>query len=91
MTKGMIIGGIKDDGLAIIDQQRVRICTGLAWFGLRLDPDVYYIDRLPINVSATDYALVTLAALTICTIATIFPAKQAAQMQPVRQAAARID
>ena len=22
------------------------MCTGLSWFGLRLDPDVYYIDRL---------------------------------------------
>ena len=80
MTEGMIIGGI---GTTVGVSTGVAICTGLAWFGLRLDPDVYYIDRLPINVSATDYAFVTLAALTICTIATIFPAKQAAQMRPV--------
>jgi lipoprotein-releasing system permease protein len=80
MTEGMIIGGI---GTTVGVSTGVAICTGLAWFGLRLDPDVYYIDRLPINVSATDYAVVTLAALTICTIATIFPAKQAAQMRPV--------
>ena len=32
-----------------------RSAPGLAWFGLRLDPDVYYIDRLPINVSGWDY------------------------------------
>ena len=46
-------------------------------------PDVYYIDRLPINVSALDYGIVTLAALTICTLATIFPARQASQLRPV--------
>jgi lipoprotein-releasing system permease protein len=80
MTEGIIIGGI---GTVLGVSTGVAMCTGLAWFGLRLDPDVYYIDRLPINVSAWDYAAVTVAALTICTIATIFPAKQAAQLRPV--------
>ena len=80
MIEGMIIGGI---GTLLGVSTGVALCTGLSWFGLRLDPDVYYIDRLPINVSATDYAAVTLAALAICTIATIFPAKQAAQLRPV--------
>ncbi len=80
MTEGIIIGGI---GTLLGVSTGVALCTGLAWFGLRLDPDVYYIDRLPINVSAWDYAAVTLAALVICTIATVFPAKQAAQMRPV--------
>jgi lipoprotein-releasing system permease protein len=80
MTEGMIIGGI---GTILGVSTGLALCTGLAWFGLRLDPDVYYIDRLPINVSALDYGIVTLAALTICTIATIFPAKQASQLRPV--------
>ena len=35
-------------------------CTGLSWFGVRLDPEVYYIDRLPVNVDAKDYAFVAL-------------------------------
>ena len=80
MTEGVIIGGI---GTLLGVSTGVALCTGLAWFGLRLDPDVYYIDRLPINVSGWDYSAVTIAALTICTIATIFPAKQAAQLRPV--------
>jgi lipoprotein-releasing system permease protein len=80
MTEGIIIGGI---GTVLGVSTGLALCTGLAWFGLRLDPDVYYIDRLPINVSALDYGIVTLAALTICTIATIFPAKQASQLRPV--------
>jgi len=80
MSEGVIIGGI---GTLLGVSTGVALCTGLSWFGLRLDPDVYYIDRLPINVSAWDYAAVTVAALTICTIATLFPAKQAAQLRPV--------
>jgi lipoprotein-releasing system permease protein len=80
MSEGVIIGGI---GTLLGVSTGVALCTGLSWFGLRLDPDVYYIDRLPINVSAWDYAAVTIAALTICTIATIFPARQAAQLRPV--------
>ena len=60
-----------------------RLCAGLAWFGLRLDPDVYYIDRLPINVSAWDYATVAASTLIICAIATVFPAMQAAALRPV--------
>jgi lipoprotein-releasing system permease protein len=80
MTEGVIIGGI---GTLLGVSTGLALCTGLAWFGLRLDPDVYYIDRLPINVSGWDYAAVTIAALTICTVATIFPAKQAAQLRPV--------
>jgi lipoprotein-releasing system permease protein len=80
MTEGVIIGGI---GTMLGVSTGLALCTGLSWFGLRLDPDVYYIDRLPINVSAIDYGIVTIAALTICTIATIFPAKQASQLRPV--------
>lgn len=80
MTEGIIIGGI---GTLLGVSTGAALCTGLAWFGLRLDPDVYYIDRLPINVSAWDFAAVALAALTICTVATIFPAKQAAALRPV--------
>ncbi len=80
MSEGIIIGGI---GTVLGVSTGMALCTGLAWFGLRLDPDVYYIDRLPINVSGWDYLAVTLAALTICTIATIFPAKQAARLRPV--------
>jgi lipoprotein-releasing system permease protein len=80
MTEGVIIGGI---GTLLGVSTGLALCTGLAWFGLRLDPDVYYIDRLPINVSGWDFTAVTLAAITICTVATIFPAKQAAALRPV--------
>jgi lipoprotein-releasing system permease protein len=80
MTEGMIIGAI---GTAFGVATGLAMCTGLAWFGLRLDPDVYYIDRLPINVSAVDFLIVAASALVICTLATIYPALAASKLRPV--------
>ncbi len=80
MTEGVIIGAI---GTAFGVTTGLAMCTGLLWFGLRLDPDVYYIDRLPINVSAVDFLIVALSAITICTLATLYPAKAASRLKPV--------
>ncbi|MGH7440674.1 MAG: ABC transporter permease, partial [Polyangiaceae bacterium] len=77
MTEGMIIGAI---GTVLGVTTALTVCSGLARFGVRLDPDVYYIDRLPINVSGWDYLAVTIVALTICTVFAIFPARGAAHM-----------
>jgi lipoprotein-releasing system permease protein len=80
MTEGMIIGGI---GTVFGVATGVAVCVGLKWFGVRLDPDVYYIDRLPVATNAGDYATVAIAALLICSIATIYPAKAASALRPV--------
>jgi lipoprotein-releasing system permease protein len=80
MTEGIIIGAI---GTAFGVATGLAMCTGLAWFGLRLDPDVYYIDRLPISVSAVDFVIVAVSAMTICTLATIYPAQAASKLRPV--------
>jgi lipoprotein-releasing system permease protein len=44
---------------------------------------VYYIDRLPVAVNASDYVAVAIAAMLICTISTIYPARAASQLKPV--------
>ncbi len=80
MTEGVVIGAI---GTAFGVTTGLAACLGLEWFGLRLDPDVYYIDRLPINVSAIDFLIVGASALTICTLATIYPATAASALKPV--------
>jgi lipoprotein-releasing system permease protein len=80
MIEGMIIGGI---GTVFGVVTGLAVCTGLSWFGLRLDPEVYYIDRLPISVNPGDFATVALAALTICTLSTIYPAFAASRLRPV--------
>lgn len=80
MVEGMIIGGIGTMfGVAV----GYATCYGLSWFGVRIDPDVYYIDRLPIAVNGWDFAAVTGAALLICAISTLYPARAASKLLPV--------
>jgi len=80
MLEGVIIGGI---GTLFGVGTALAACTGLSWFGVRLDPDVYYIDRLPVNVNAADYVAVAIAAMFICTLSTIYPARLASSLSPV--------
>jgi lipoprotein-releasing system permease protein len=80
MLQGTMLGAI---GTALGVSIALAACFGLSWIGVRLDPDVYYIDRLPVNVDLGDYGMVALAALAICTLATIYPAYTAAQVRPV--------
>jgi lipoprotein-releasing system permease protein len=80
IIEGMIIGGI---GTVFGVVTGLAVCTGLSWFGLRLDPEVYYIDRLPISVNPADFLTVAIAALTICTLSTLYPAYAASRLRPV--------
>lgn len=80
MLEGVIIGGI---GTAFGVATGVATCLGLAWFGVRLDPDVYYIDRLPVATNVTDYVIVAVSAMVICSMSTIYPATAASKLQPV--------
>ncbi|MEM9073973.1 MAG: ABC transporter permease [Myxococcota bacterium] len=52
-------------------------------FGIRLNPEVYYIDRLPVHVDPAEFALVGVVALGMCIVATVFPAYLASRTQPV--------
>lgn len=80
VTEGVIIGSI---GTVFGVATGLSLCMGLLWFGLRLDPNVYYIDRLPIHVSGIDFLVVALAASIICTLSTIYPAYAASKLRPV--------
>ena len=48
-----------------------------------LPGDVYYITALPVNLKAMDVAMVALAAMGICFLATLYPAFQAARLKPI--------
>ncbi len=80
ISEGVIIGAI---GTVFGVGAGMAMTLGLKWFGVRLDPDVYYIDRLPVATNLVDYALVAAAAMTICTLATIYPASAASRLRPV--------
>lgn len=50
---------------------------------IELDPDVYYIHTLPVSVETLDVILVTLAAIVISFLATIYPSWRASRLNPV--------
>lgn len=81
ILEGVIIGTI---GTVFGIATGVALCTGLLWFGVKLDPDVYYIDRLPISVNPADFIAVALSSFVICTLATIYPAFAASKLRPVQ-------
>ncbi|MBN8613318.1 MAG: ABC transporter permease [Deltaproteobacteria bacterium] len=50
---------------------------------IRMNPEVYYIDRLPVNIDPLEFALVGLAAVVVCVLATIYPAVLGSRLRPV--------
>lgn len=50
---------------------------------IKLDPQVYFIDHLPVSRAPLDIGLTVLASLVIAAAATIYPAVQASRLYPV--------
>ncbi len=48
-----------------------------------LDPNVYIIPAIPVEVRWVDFVTVALASMLLCTFASLYPARRAARLQPV--------
>jgi lipoprotein-releasing system permease protein len=59
------------------------VCFAAERFGVRLNPEVYYIDRLPVHIDPFEFISVGLAAVAVCLFVTIYPAKLASRLRPV--------
>jgi lipoprotein-releasing system permease protein len=59
------------------------LCYFISKYRLVLPQDIYYIDRLPVAVNPLDVTLITLAAVGISFLATIYPSWHASKMDPV--------
>jgi len=62
--------------------------VGIGWtvdhFGLiRIDPGIYFVSQLPVHIDPLDVLLIFLASVVVAFLATIYPARQAARLQPV--------
>jgi lipoprotein-releasing system permease protein len=80
MAEGMFIGGV---GTVFGVVTGFIAMKGLKTFGVRLDPEVYYITNLPVTVEPLDYLLVAVCAFAITTLATLYPASAASALRPV--------
>jgi lipoprotein-releasing system permease protein len=50
---------------------------------IKIPPDVYFVDHLPVRLEAPDVLLIVGASMVVAFGATIYPALQAARLQPV--------
>lgn len=79
--KGMIVGLT---GIVL------GMCLGLAgcillkhYEFIKLPGDVYYFTTLPVKLEALDVFVIVSAAMIICYLATLYPARQASKLNPV--------
>jgi lipoprotein-releasing system permease protein len=58
------------------------VCRGLLKYGFKLDPKVYFISRLPVDVKPHEFLLTGAIAVFICLLATVAPALYASWLRP---------
>ncbi|MGD9096836.1 MAG: lipoprotein-releasing ABC transporter permease subunit [Desulfobacterales bacterium] len=81
VIKGMMIG---ISGTLLGVGLGTLLCAVLKRYPIiQLPGDVYYFTSLPVQLQATDVITIALAAIGICFLATLYPARQAARLNPV--------
>lgn len=80
MLQGLVIGVV---GTVVGAGAGVLVATVLDRNQLiRIPADVYQLSHLPFTVVPSDVVLVVAAAIAICFVATIYPSRQAARLDP---------
>jgi lipoprotein-releasing system permease protein len=51
---------------------------------IRIPVDVYQVSHVPFHVDARDFVMVVIAAVAVCFVATIYPSRQAARLDPAQ-------
>ncbi|TMA11626.1 MAG: FtsX-like permease family protein [Deltaproteobacteria bacterium] len=80
VVEGLTIGAI---GTAMGLLLGLASCSFIEKFGLQLDPDVYYISNLPVNVDGAQFVMVAAISLALSYLATLYPATKASRLSPV--------
>jgi len=57
-------------------------CLVLQRVGLQLDPEVYYIEGLPVRMDWVEFLMIAGIAFHISFIATIYPSRRASRLRP---------
>jgi lipoprotein-releasing system permease protein len=82
MMQGLIIGFV---GTTVGATAGWAVSVILTRYKLiRVPVDVYQVSYVPFRVLPLDFTLVVAAAIAICFLATIYPARQAARLDPVQ-------
>jgi lipoprotein-releasing system permease protein len=81
VLKGVIIGAV-GTGIGVLFG--FILCKLLEKYKfIELPGDVYYITTLPVHLEILDIVVIAAAAIVICFLATLYPARQASKLNPV--------
>ena len=81
VIKGMVIGGT---GTLLGVALGIALCLILKHYPfIQLPGNIYYFTTLPVQLQVIDVLTIALAAVGICFLATLYPARQAARLNPV--------
>jgi lipoprotein-releasing system permease protein len=80
MSQGLLIGAIGTAVGASLGRAVSYVCNRYEL--IRVPTDVYQVSYMPFIVLAADFAIVVTVAVLICFVATIYPSRQAARLDP---------
>jgi lipoprotein-releasing system permease protein len=80
VVEGLTIGAV---GTAMGLLLGLASCSFIERYGLRLDPDVYYISNLPVNADGAQFLMVAGISLALSYLATLYPSIKASRLSPV--------
>ncbi len=81
LLKGCVIGTV---GTVLGVFLGLAICLLIEKYHFIVLPkDVFLISTVPVRIYLSNFVLVAFASLTVCLLASIYPARQAAQLDPV--------
>ena len=79
LYQGLIIGVV---GMTLGLAVGYAVCTWILSYGFPLDPKVYFISRLPVQIRPMEFGLTGAFAVIACLFATVWPALHAARLRP---------
>lgn len=80
LLKGLIIGVV---GTTLGLFLGLLVCTLIAQYRFELPKDVFLISTVPVRIYLSNFMIVTVASFMVCLLASLYPARQAAKLDPV--------
>jgi lipoprotein-releasing system permease protein len=80
LLKGFIIGIV---GTTLGLLLGLLVCTLIAQYRFELPKDVFLISTVPVRIYFSNFMIVTVASFIVCLLASIYPARHAAKLDPV--------
>jgi lipoprotein-releasing system permease protein len=82
MLQGLIIGVVGTTAGAVAGRALIYVLDRYKL--IRVPMDVYQISYVPFTLETGDFVVVIVAAVLICFVATIYPSRQAAKLDPAQ-------